>query len=104
MKSKIRKFVILCDVCNRMKYERKPYKIKLGKTPNPKQPLEIINIDIFISQPTLFVSVVDKHSRFGILLPIKSRTTLEIRKALVKFISLYGTPKLIISDNEVDRN
>lgn len=99
-KQKVRKYVILCEVCNKAKYERKPYKIKLGDTPIPKQPLEIVHMDIYIAQPNLFLSVVDKFSRFGTLLPIKSRSIADIRKALLKYFSLYGSPKMIVSDNE----
>lgn len=100
MKRKVRKYIILCDTCNKAKYERKPYKIKLGETPIPKQPIEIIHIDIYIAQPNLFLSVVDKFTRYGTLIPIKSRSIADIRKAIIKYITLYGTPSLIVSDNE----
>lgn len=100
MKRMIRKYIILCENCNRAKYERKPYKIKLGETPIPKQPIEIIHIDIYIAQPNIFLSVVDKFSRFGTLLPIKSRSIPDVRKAILKYFSLYGTPSMIVSDNE----
>ena len=100
IKKKIRKYVILCETCNKMKYERKPYKVHLGQTPIPEKPLDIVHIDIFIAQPCLFLSAVDKLSRFGVLLSIKSRTIPDIRKALLKYISLCGKPKLFISDNE----
>lgn len=100
MKAKIRKYVILCKTCNKMKYERKPYQIQLGETPIPKKPLEIVHMDIFISQPSIFLSAVDKFSRFGTLIPIKSRSIPDLRKALIKYFSLYGQPNLIVSDNE----
>lgn len=100
MKVKIRQFVKLCAICNKNKYERKPYKIKLGETPIPKRPLEIIHLDIFIAQPDMFLSIVDKLSRFGIIIPIKSRTIQDVRKAILKFFSTHGKPELIVSDNE----
>lgn len=100
MKAKIRKYIILCEICNQQKYERKPYKIQLTETPIPQKPLDIVHIDIFISQPCLFLSAVDKFSRFGTLIPIKSRTTPDVRKGIIKYLSLYGTPKLMVSDNE----
>lgn len=99
-KKKIRKYILTCKVCNRQKYERHPYKIILGDTPIPKQPLDIIHVDVYISLPNQFLSIVDKLSRFGTLIPIKSRTTPDIRKALLKYFALYGRPKLIVSDNE----
>lgn len=100
MKCKIRQHIKLCEVCNKAKYDRHPYKIKLGETPIPKRPLEIIHIDIFISLPDIFLSVVDKFSKFGNLIAIKSRNIQDIRKALLKFFSTHGKPGLIVSDNE----
>lgn len=100
LKQKIRKYINLCETCNKQKYERKPYKIRLGETPIPKKPLEIIHADIFIFQPNQFLSIVDKFSRFGTLIPIKSRSIPDIRKALIKYFSLYGNPMLVVSDNE----
>lgn len=99
-KAKVRRYVILCETCNKMKYERKPYRIQLGETPIPKKPLEIVHMDIFISQPSIFLSAVDKFSRFATLVPIKSRSIPDVRKSLIKYFSLYGQPNLIVSDNE----
>ena len=100
MKFKIRRFIKLCEVCNKAKYERHPYKIKFGETPIPKKPLEIIHIDIFISLPDMFLSIVDKFSKFGAIIPIKSRQIQDVRKALLKYFSTHGKPQLIVSDNE----
>lgn len=100
LKKRVRAYILLCKVCNRQKYERHPYKIELSATPIPKRPLDIIHVDVFIVQPNIFLSVVDKLSRFGILLPIKSRCISDIRKALLKYFVMYGRPKMIVSDNE----
>lgn len=100
MKNKIAKFIKLCETCNRFKYERQPYKIKLGETPIPKRPLEIIHLDVFIAQPDMFLSIIDKFSRFGVIIPVKTRTIQDIRRALLKFFSMHGKPQLIVCDNE----
>lgn len=100
MKTKIRKFINLCTECKTAKYDRKPYKITFAATPIPKKPLDIIHVDIFISSPNTFLSAVDKLSRFGILIPIKSRSIPDIRRGLLKLFSTYGHAKLIVSDNE----
>lgn len=100
MKKKVQSFINLCEICKKAKYDRKPYKIKFADTPIPKKPLDILHVDIFIAQPDIFISAVDKLSRFGILIPIKSRSIPHIKNALVKLFSRYGTPKLIVSDNE----
>lgn len=100
MKLKIKQFIKLCEVCNVNKYDRHPYKIRLGQTPNTNKPFEIVHIDIFLTQPFKFLSAIDKFSRFGVLIPIKSRTITDIRTGLIKLFSIYGTPGLIVSDNE----
>lgn len=100
IKQKLKLFIKLCHICNTMKYERKPYKIKFGESPIPTKPLEILHIDIFISQPDMFLSVVDKFSRFGTISSIKSRAIRDVRRALLKIFSTLGKPKLIICDNE----
>jgi hypothetical protein len=100
MKRKIRKYIVLCESCNRAKYERKPYRIKFEETPIPKQPLEIIHMDIYIAQPNMFLSAVDKFTKYGALIPIKSRSIPDVRKAIIKYITMHGTPAMIISDNE----
>lgn len=100
MKQKLRKFIKLCETCNVAKYERHPYKVEFAETPIPKKPLDIFHIDIFISQPNLFISAVDKLSRFGMMIPIKSRSISDVRKGLLKLFSTFGNPKLIVCDNE----
>lgn len=100
MKSKIQTFINLCTTCKTAKYERKPYKIKFAETPIPKQPLDIVHIDVFISQPDMFLSAVDKLSRYAMLIPLKSRSIPHVKNALIKLFSRYGTPKLIVADNE----
>lgn len=100
LKAKVRKYINLCKNCNTAKYDRNPYKIILPETPIPKNPLKILHIDIFIATPNLYLSAVDKFSKFGILIRIKSRTIIDMRKALIKLFSRYGKPKNIISDNE----
>lgn len=101
MKSKIRSFVNLCETCLPNKYERNPYKIKFAETPIPKKPLDILHIDIFISTPNLFLTAVDKLSRFAMLVPLKSRSIPDVKRSITKLITTYGTPCLVVCDNEV---
>lgn len=100
LKNKTRNYIKLCTVCKKSKYDRHPYKISLAETPIPKKPLDIIHMDIFIAQPNMFISFVDKLSKFAMLIFIQSRTIVDIRKALLTFIATYGTPKIIVTDNE----
>ena len=100
MKKSIRKFVILCETCQNEKYERHPYKTTLAETPIPTSPLEIVHVDIFICQPNIFLTAVDKLSKYATLIPIKSRSIPDVRSGLTKLISTLGLPKLIVCDNE----
>jgi hypothetical protein len=81
---------------NQGKYDRHPYKLKLAETPIPKNPHDIVHMDVFISGQLYFSSFVDKLSKFA----IKTRSILDVRRGLTKFISTYGTPKLVVCDNE----
>lgn len=100
MGRQIQRFVNLCETCLENKYERTPYRITLHKPEIPNKPFDTIHLDIFIAQPNLFLSAVDKFSRFGMLIPIKSRSIPDVRAGLVKLISTYATPRKIICDNE----
>ena len=100
MKAKIRNYIKLCETCNKNKYDRHPFNLKLGSTPNPERPLDIVHIDIFIAEKTYFLSAIDKFSRFGSLTHIKSRNIIEVRNGLIKFLKIYGTPRKIVCDNE----
>ena len=100
MRNKIRTFINLCEVCLTNKYERNPYKVKFAETPIPKKPLDIVHVDLFLSSPNIFLTAVDKLSRFAILIPLKSRSIPDGKKAIVKLITTYGTPCMIVCDNE----
>ena len=100
MKRQIQRYVNLCGVCLENKYERNPYHITLHKPEIPNKPFEVVHLDIFISQPNLFLTIVDKFTRFGSLIHIKSRSIPDVRAGLIKMISLYATPKRIVCDNE----
>lgn len=100
MKNKIRRFIELCTDCKVAKYDRKPYKLTFAEVPIPKKPFEIVHIDIFISSPNIFLSAVDKFSRFGILISIKSRAIADVRRGLIKLFSTFKQPGMIVSDNE----
>uniref|UniRef100_A0AAG5CRQ8 RNA-directed DNA polymerase n=1 Tax=Anopheles atroparvus TaxID=41427 RepID=A0AAG5CRQ8_ANOAO len=101
MKNKIRSFVNLCEICLENKYERKPYKIKLAETPIPQKPLDIVHMDIFISLPNLFLTAVDKLSRYAMIVPLKSRSIPDVKRSALKLITTYGTPKMVVCDNEL---
>lgn len=100
MKNRIRDYIKLCETCHKNKYDRHPYKIALGLTPHPERPLDIVHVDIFIAEKMCFLSAIDKFSRYGSLIHIKSRNILDVRKGLTKYFKFVGTPRLIVCDNE----
>lgn len=46
MRKSISIFLANCDICNRAKYDRNPYKIPLEKTPTAFKPFEILHLDL----------------------------------------------------------
>ena len=100
MKRKIRKFIQFCTICKTEKYDRKPYKIMISEVTEPKKPLDVVHIDIFISNSDYFISAVDRFSRYGVLIPVKTRAIIDIRKGLIKLFAQFPNIKLIVSDNE----
>lgn len=100
MKQKVSKFVNLCTTCKKAKYDRKPYDIEILEIAEPKKPLDGVHIDIFIDQPNIFLSAVDRFSRFGVLTSIKSRSINDIRNGMFKLFKNFPHPKLLVMDNE----
>lgn len=100
MKIKVTKFINLCHTCLENKYERNPYKPKYVYTPIPEKPLDILHVDLFISSPNIFITAVDKLSRYAILIPIKSRSIPDVKKGITKLFTTFGSPKMIVCDNE----
>lgn len=100
IRNKVTAFVNLCPTCKKAKYDRKPYDIKIFEVPEPGKPLDVVHIDIFIKQPLIFLSAVDRFSRFGVLISIKSKNIFDVRKGLFKLFQLFPHPKNLIMDNE----
>lgn len=89
-----------CKICLENKYQRKPPNPEIGKTPIPNYPGEILHIDILITDKQNFLTVIDKFSKFAVVKPIASRSTIDIKEALLQTIGLFKNTKTIVSDNE----
>lgn len=101
MKNKINLYINQCEICQKEKYERNPVKVKYNETQTPKQPLEIIHIDVFFikkSEPIL--TIIDKFSRYAQAFILESRNTPHIKEKLQQYFGLFGKPKLIVADQE----
>ena len=68
-------------------------------------PFELVSIDICGPLPQTsngnryIVSIIDKFTRFCMLVPVADIKTLTVIKALQKWINLFGPPKHLLSDN-----
>lgn len=100
MKSKITRFINMCKLCQKSKYERHPYKMKFKFTQIPSKPLEIVHLDIFIMRNKLYLTFCDKFSRLAIAIPIKTRNHVHIIQAFSKFITMLGKPITLVMDSE----
>lgn len=97
----IQQFVKTCEICKTEKYERNPQKYLHVKTPIPNYPSEIIHIDIFVyDQNNLYISSIDKFSKFLKIRPIKSKSILDVQDVLIQLLFDWDVPAQIIMDNE----
>lgn len=105
MTKMITQFVKNCETCKTEKYQRNPQKFIPFKTPLPKQPGEIIHIDIFTyNQDNLFLTTIDKFSKFVKYRAIESKSLLDVEEALLDLIHEWNIPKIIVMDNESSFN
>lgn len=100
MKSKVAKYINLCKLCQRSKYERHPYKLKFKLTETPEKPLQIVHMDIFIIKQKNYLTFCDRFSKLAAAIPIKTRNAVDVLRALSTFFASAGKPKLIVMDQE----
>lgn len=89
-----------CKICLENKYQRKPPKPEIGATPIPNYPGEILHIDIFYTSKQHFITCIDKFSKFAIVHPINSRSTIDVKPSILQILGVFQNTKLIVSDNE----
>eukprot|EP01084_Bolivina_argentea_P174983 303062_1 len=69
------------------------------------QPFEQISVDIVGPLPTshsmnrYIVTMIDKFSRYCMLIPVPDVRSITICKAIDRWITTFGPPKSILSDN-----
>ena len=106
MRDDIKIMTDTCYSCQSVKGERgSPFKAGKIKTFSQKQPFDLISIDICGPLPMTddenryIVSMIDKFSRFCLLIPVKDVKTSTIINAYERWISLFGPPRAVLSDN-----
>lgn len=102
LKERITQFINNCEICNLEKYDRKPPKIPYKITETPSKPREIIHIDVFYTlEKKLFMTAIDKFSKFALAFQINGRNWTEFKSKLLQIINTYGKINKIIVDNEL---
>ena len=100
LKKEITKFINNCHICN-FKHERNPIKLPLEKTETPTGPFQIYHSDIwYINNNQMYVTMIDKFTKYAMIEEIPERTTLTLIKAYLKLFLLMKKPNKIILDNE----
>ncbi|KAL1122319.1 hypothetical protein AAG570_003724 [Ranatra chinensis] len=63
-------------------------------------------MDVFTFQKNKFLTLIDTFSKFALTYHLKSVQAIEIANKIIKFLSNYPTPRLIVTDNgpEFDNN
>lgn len=101
LKLEIQKVINNCHICNSAKYERKPLKLPFKLTETPSKPLEIIHMDIwFKCKGKPFLTFIDKFTKHAQVIPLKSRTWIDLKDGIMQYISSFGKPHKIITDQE----
>lgn len=89
-----------CDICQQVKYDRKPIKPKYNLTETPSDINQIIHIDTYVIMKCSFLTVIDKFSKFGSAYYLPDRNQLTIIEQIEEHFAKLGKPKKIIADNE----
>jgi len=71
------------EVCNKAENDRHLKKQELGKTPIPLYVGEMLHIDIFSTDKKIFLTCIDKVSKFAIVQPLASRGIKDVRAPIL---------------------
>ena len=100
LNQKLRDFISKCQLCNENKYDRKPIKFPMQKTPIPKAPFEIAHIDILFLENSHFLTYIDKFSKFAQVDLIESRAAIDVIPTIKNLLRKYKTPDILVMDGE----
>ena len=89
-----------CEICQEVKYDRKPIRAKFLQTETPSKSNEIIHIDTYVIKRFHFLTIIDKFSKYGVAYPLNDRNHITIIEQLEDYFTKIGKPKKIIADNE----
>ena len=104
LRKDIKAYLETCHGCQKMKGRKKPSKSEI-QTFSKTNPFELVSIDICGPLPETYsgnrhiVSMIDKFSRFCLLVSIQNIKTITVLKAFQRWLNLFGPPKHLLSDN-----
>jgi len=105
MSRDVKRFVISCDICQKVKLKRHAPIGLLQPIPIPERPYEVVTIDFIMELPlsngfNCILVIIDKLTKFVTLIPtttgVNEEQTAEIFFAHI--VSKYGLPRQIIMD------
>ena len=94
----VAKSVNACEYCQRTKYDRRPPITTLQTTETPSDPMQILHIDLFRIDSSIFLTVIDKFSKFAQAYEVKDKNSITIAESLTDHFSKFGAPMKIICD------
>ena len=100
----VRQHVKICDTCQN-KQKSSPGDKNIIKLFPATKPFKMLHIDIVGPLPVTengdryIVSMIDRFSRYCMLVPTKDMKAYTVVKALEKWVTIFGPPDKILSDN-----
>ena len=105
MRSDIEFYVKNCKQCQENKALRKNYKAPMQITSTFTTPYQRVSLDIVgpllkagTAKLKLILTLQDDLTKFSVAYPIRSTTAEETSECLLHFISMFGLPKIILTD------
>lgn len=98
-------YVRSCQECQKRKLTKYHTKSGITAYPQPKQPFEVWQVDLFGPLPpstgqgfTYVLTCIDMFSRYLVTIPLANKDTLSVASGLIQLFTKYGTCKTLISD------
>lgn len=100
IRGKLKEIISTCKICKEAKYLRHPLMQKIGRSPIPSYPGEILHVDIYNTDRQYFLTSIDKFSKFAVVHPIPSRAIVDLKVPLINILNLFHNTRTLVCDNE----
>lgn len=98
-------YVRSCQECQKRKLTKHYTKSGITAYPQPKQPFEVWQIDLYGPLPpsqsqgfTYVLTCIDMFSRYLVTIPLANKDTLSVASGLIQLFTKYGVCKTLLSD------